>query len=230
MRPQQDRVATAWARAIRASRVGVTIWEDPIHEDPATADPNLFSLTDIVCPNRQSLMHNAAYRLFFGQLRQRGSRMELYSAYGPARLLDPYAYYRLQAWECWKWGAQAEYFWSFSDAGGASSWNEFPAAGNAYTQLFIDAASVTTSKQMEAIREGMEDYEYLAMLRRRLREIETQGKVSLKALEAKDLLENAAARVLPAPGKMDLFWNDQRDRSMADKIRREILDMLIALQ
>lgn len=228
--PVADKLAIAWAQAIRAGHCGVTVWEDPVHQDPATAEQDLFTLCHVLCPNRQILKFNESYRRFFNRTRSTPWRTELYSASGPARLMDAYAYYRLPAWECWRRNAGAEYFWSFCDDGSASSWNEYASSRQAYTPLFIDPTSVTPSKQMEAIREGIEDYEYLAMLRRRLGELEAQGRVTLRALEAKDLLETVAGKVLGADGADEIYWFTRRDRFTADRARSQMLDMLIALE
>src|SRR5207249_4491781 len=87
-------------------------------------------------------------------------------------LTDPYSYQRLQGWMCAAMGAASGFFWSFSDDAGNHSWNEYGTAKTLYSPFFLAADQVTTSKHAEAIREGVEDFEYLAMLRRRLQAIE----------------------------------------------------------
>lgn len=230
--PAQDKIAIAWARAIRSADTGLQIWTDPQHTDPALAVPEFYALADVICANRQMLF--SAGREKFRAMAERplrmGQRLELYSAAGPARSLDPYAYYRLQAWECWRLGAMAQHFWSFGDSGGASSWNEYAATRVPYTPLFADTTSVTASKQMEAIREGVQDFEYLHMLRQSIAGFEARDEITPKVLEANDLLNHAVLRVLAQPGSRGLLWRDPRDRHTAETVRLEILDMLLSLQ
>ncbi|MFV2069033.1 MAG: hypothetical protein ACC645_18865, partial [Pirellulales bacterium] len=145
------------------------------------------------------------------------------------RLLDPYAYYRLQAWTCFDMGAESSFFWAFGDTGGGNSWNEYLSKRVSYTPLFLGPDSVTAGKHMEAIRESVEDFEYLAMLRDRVAELESRGGHRL-LVRAKDLLATAPQRVLAADGATDLGWNAPKDRSIADTVRTEIGEMLEKLQ
>jgi hypothetical protein len=65
--------------------------------------------------------------------------------------------------------------------------------------FFLDATSVTPGKHMEAIREGIQDYEYLVMLRDRLAAAEKQGRGGALLEKARPLLNQAAARVCSTP-------------------------------
>jgi hypothetical protein len=146
------------------------------------------------------------------------------------RSLDPYAYHRLQAWSCWQYGASASYFWAFGDSGGGSSWNEYAARGAAFVPFFLDATSVTPGKHMEALREGVEDFEYLVMLRNRIAEGERTGARHQALERARKLLAEAPQRVGHAPGANGFMWAEEKDRTLADKIRIEILEALNALR
>lgn len=228
-KPEYDAVLIPWAKAVRAANTGVRLFEDPTHSDPAKADPRVFALSDVVCPNRTMFQTNPAYRDFYSRRLPPQAELAFYSCSGPATLLDPYAYYRLQAWECWRRGAKGMYFWAFGDAGHGSSWNEYAAHGVTYTPLFLDAKIVTAGKAMEAIREGVEDYEYFVMLKQAVEKAEKKGRSDAAMKKAKDLLENGAARVLDAPGASQPHWSAAKDRALADQVRLEILDALEAL-
>jgi hypothetical protein len=229
--PGQDEIILAWARAIRAANTGVKIWEDPCHRDPSSANQEMMAACDVLCPNRVSFLRaDENVRNYYVNQREQGRELAFYSCSGPARWLDPYAYHRLQAWSCWLYGAKASYFWAFGDAGGGSSWNEYAAPRAAYVPFFLDATTVTPGKHMEALREGVEDYEYLVMLRDRIAEAE-KGGAKNKALEnAKRLLAEAAPRVCCAPGANDFLWAQEKDRAVADRVRVEILEALVALR
>jgi hypothetical protein len=196
----------------------------------AKADPEMIAQCDVLCPNRQIFLGaNDAYRAFYAQRRAAGTALEFYSCSGPARLLDPYTYYRLQAWTCWKEGAVASYFWAFGDNAGVSSWNEYLAPRGTYTPIFLDKHSVTAAKELEACREGIEDYQYLLMLRDAVDEAVKQGASGAAVESARKLLTDAPDRVLgPASGRR-FRWDSDADRTVADQVRVEILEALAAL-
>jgi hypothetical protein len=227
----QDEIILAWSKALRAAHTGVKIWEDPTHVNPATANQEMMALCDVLCPNRPMfLAGNQAFRDYYAQRHAAGTELAFYSCSGPARLLDPYSYHRLQAWTCWQQGARSSFFWAFGDAGGGSAWNEYAQQRSAaYTPLFLDAAGVTAGKHMEAIRESVEDYEYLGMLRDKIAAAGKAGRTGPALERARTLLAGAADRVLNAPGASVLTWSAPKDRGIADAVRAEILDALEGL-
>ncbi|HOZ49162.1 MAG TPA: hypothetical protein PLO37_06910 [Candidatus Hydrogenedentes bacterium] len=226
----QDRIILAWAKAIHAAETGMKIWEDPIYRDMDGALPEMIQECDVLCPNRPLFMTGGPkYWDFFAKQQANGIALEFYSCSGPARLLDPYAYYRLQAWTCWQCGADAMYFWAFGDNAGASSWNEYAAPRNLYAPSFLDAESVTPAKQMEACREGVEDFEYFVILGEVLAEAEEKAIEGAVVSNAERLFKETAGNVLEASGG-GYDWSRELDRSQADKARVEILDAIVALR
>lgn len=204
---RQDEIILAWAQAIHAAGTGVKVWEDPMHADPAAANQAMMRACDVLCPNRVSFLQaKADYREYYANRRKQGAELAFYSCSGPVRSLDPYAYHRLQAWSCWRHGARASYFWAFGDSGGGSSWNEYAAQGAAYVPFFLDATSVTPGKHMEALREGVEDFEYLVMLKNHIAECERAGVKSAALERARQLLTEAPERVCNAPGVTGFMW------------------------
>ncbi len=228
---RQDEIILAWAQALRTANTGVKIWEDPTHGNPAKANQTMMAACDVLCPNRPMfLAGNQPFRDYYAQRHAAGTELAFYSCSGPARLLDPYAYHRLQAWTCWQQGARSSYFWAFGDAGGGSSWNEYAQQRSAaYTPLFLDPAGVTAGKHMEAIRESIEDYEYLVLLRDKLAAADKAGRTGLPVDRARRLLAGAADRVLHAPDAGKLTWSAPKERGIADAVRMEILEALEAL-
>lgn len=231
--PGMDRLVVAWAKAIRAARSGVEIWEDPAWSNPAKANPEVFELSDALCPHLPTWQDlGKPFATFYQSQRQAGKRLWLYSAKGPGRLLDPYSYHRLQPWFCWKFGAVGAMYWSFGDSNGASGWNEYLAtSGGAYTPLFLDGKTVTAGKHMEAIREGVEDVEYLRMLRDRIAVVEKEGRRGPALVAAKQLLATAADQVTSCMTSSAMgMWREPKDRSTADRVRIQILDALMSLR
>ena len=79
---------------------------------------------------------------------------------------------------------------------------------------------------MEAIRESVQDYQYLVMLRERINQLEKTNPKHPALAEAKNLLESACSRVLKAAGAQDGGWTSDKDRSIADQVCVEIGEML----
>ena len=181
----------AFARAIHAAEPKVIVWNDPIYREPSKAPVALFETSTVLCPNRPMwLERGKPFAEFYLDQQRRGRTLHFYSCSGPARLLDPHSYYRLQAWHCWQLGAKGSFFWAFGDNGGASSWNEYMSQFGPYTPLFLDEATVTPGKQMEAIRESIEDYETFVMLRAAVDRAKAAGRNDAVVTEAETLLKN----------------------------------------
>ncbi|MBI5396171.1 MAG: hypothetical protein HZA91_12820, partial [Verrucomicrobia bacterium] len=229
---RRDNIILPWARVIRTANTGVTLFEDVCHTDPLKANQEMIKLCHVLCPNRPRFLSSTpGYRDYFAKRKAEGAELAFYSCNIGARLADPYSYFRLQAWTAWQYGGTGSFFWAFSDSGGGSSWNEYAMAhSTCYTPLFLEPAAVTGSKQMEAIRESAEDYEYFVMLRDRIATAEQAGRKGAAVERAKKLLATTADRVLSAPDADKLMWAEPKDRTVADKVRVEILDALVALE
>ena len=227
----QDRIIVEYARVIRKAQPGVVIWEDPAWQNPSKATPELFHVSQVLCPHLPTwIIEGNGFASFYLRLHEAGHRLWFYSTRGSARLLDPYAYQRLQAWFCWKYGAEGSAFWSFTDSNGASSWNEYTASAGAHTPLFLDAKTVTAAKQMEAVREGVEDYEYLRMLDNRLQQVQPDA-ANAALFNARRLLTSEVGRVTSATASpAGHYWSGKKDRTLADRVRVQVLDAMVQLK
>jgi hypothetical protein len=227
---RDDRII-AYAKIMQKAAPEIVVWEDPTWREPWKARPQLFELSDVLCPNLPMLIaEGEKFADFYVRQREAGRRLWFYSCSGPGKLLDPYSYHRLQHWFCWKYKAKGSAFWAFGDSNGASSWNEYLTLRGAYTPVFLDETSVTPGKHMEAIREGIEDFEYLVMLREQISELEKKGRTGPAIQKAKDLLSSAADRVIKGQTSEALYWRNDKDRSVADKVRIEILRTMTQLR
>jgi hypothetical protein len=216
---QHDRI-TAWANAIEVAEPELVIWEDPLPESNSNSLQTMMASVDVLCIDRRRYTTEPQwYRDLFLDQQDQGKELGFYNAYGPIHRFDPYSYYLLQAWHSFKIGAKGSAFWAFGDTGGVSSWNEYPFTRHgSWSPLYLDGTSVTASKYMEAIRESVEDYEYLVMLRSHVEE--TGSAV------AQELLATAADRVLEGENEANYLWEEEKDRSVADQVRIEILEVL----
>ncbi|MEA3365421.1 MAG: hypothetical protein U9Q79_07250, partial [Candidatus Hydrogenedentes bacterium] len=229
---EQDQTILLWAKAINAMNTGIRIWEDPTYRgDMAQANQEMIAACHVLCPNRPIFIKSPeSYRQYFVERRNEGIALEFYSCSGPVRLLDPYAYHRMQAWECWKYEADATYFWALGDSGGGSSWNEYIAPGTDYCPFFLDPVSVTPGKHMESIRESVEDFEYLVMLGEAIARAEQANKPADTIAKARALLDNLPSQVLDASRADTRNWKEPLDRGFADRARLQIAEMLVQLQ
>jgi len=225
---KMDAVIVAWAKAMHASGAGISVWEDPTYKDITKAMPEMLGESDVLCPNR-GLFHEGGetYHTVFAAHRAKGKILAFYSCSGPMRLLDPHRYCRLQAWDCWRYGAASTYFWAFADGAGGSSWNEYPQPRAAFTPLFLDTDTVVSGKHLEAMREGVEDYEYLVMLDRAIKD--RKGDPDDRE-EIKEMLRELPDRVCAAmPAEGSPRWERTPLPPSTDAARTEILQALETL-
>ena len=216
-----------WIDAIKTGCPNVNIWVDPCFRDFKKADNLMVQRSNVLCPNRPMWLENrVAFDQFYLNRQKQGATLHLYSCSGPARLLDPYAYYRLQAWEAARIGAKASFFWALGDGGGVSSWNEYYLGRNAYCPLFIDPADslVTGAKQMEGIAQGAQDYEYILLLKAKIDQMKESNPVQAQKMTAD--LNALIESVLYAENAEKLDWLKAKDSNRADKARVQILDWL----
>jgi len=223
----QDARIVAWASAIRAAEPRVVIFEDPTYRDPATSRPALVDVSDVLALKRSLLIEQGtAFAAYYRDRHSRGQALAVYGASGPARLLDPYTYYRLQPWVCADLGATSSLFWSFADDAAGHSWNEYATTDAPYSPFFLSTQAVAVSKHSEAMREGVEDYEYLTMLAARMAAMAQIEPTHAGMPESLAMLASAVPTVLQTPGAADLKWVSNKDRSAAERVRLAIADLL----
>jgi hypothetical protein len=222
----------AWARALQDSGSGLQVWADPTYAEAKNTPKELVATADALCFSR-ALMEESGepYRAFARRLKDEGKAVEVYGADGPTTKMDPYVYFRLQAWRAFDVGATAVSFWSFTDTGKGNSWREYAGPGTIYSPLFFDGKSVVPSKHLAAIREGAEDFEYLATMSDAIARESQQRRPDDPALvRARTVLGAAVRRVLVASRVENFSWYSAKDRSIADSARREIAEELRRLK
>lgn len=221
----QDKVIAAWARAIRAATSDLGIFEDPIRERPDQAKiQEAITLADVLCPKVETFLRGGTpVSKYFSRRREAGQSLWFYQCSGPIRHFDPQGYYRNTAWLAFQHGAVGMGFWAFGDLGAApSSWNEY--AGHvrfSFAPAFVGEDDVTDSIHWQAVREGVEDYEYLAMLN----DVAQKSKVPAWKTKANELLKEVRNRVsYPERSKYD--WNFASEHDLLDTYRLRALQLL----
>ncbi len=218
----------AWSSAIREACPGLKVWEDPCYRDLTKAPKEFFEACSVLCPNRMMWRGNPkGFDEFYLAQRDAGRELNLYSCSGPQRLLDPYAYCLLQAWDAARIGARSSFFWAMGDGRGVSSWNEYYLGGNSYSPLFLDPdePNVTTGRHLEAIALGAQDFEYVVMLREKIEKLRGTNSERTDAMTRE--LDSLILKTLAGTTGESLEWKETQDRSLADAARVRILDMLL---
>ncbi len=229
---EQDRIIIAWAKAIRAANPGMVLFEDPIYYKPEEGLPEMFELCDVLCPQTPMLLaYDESFKQFYLKQRDAGRELWLYSCSGPAKLLDPIAYHRAQKWRAFEMGAKGSFYWALGCGGRqGDSWNAYTQPGTEYSPYFVSQTTVMDGKHSEAVREGVQDYEYLVMLRDRIAQLKKAGKGGAALAKAERLLAEAPGRALASVLPGSLQWKRPKDRSLMDQVRIEILYALAELK
>jgi hypothetical protein len=222
---EQDVIIAAWAKAINASAPELTLFSDPIWERPdLLKNQDAFTQVDILSPLLPFYKKGGEpVAKYFESLRQQGKALWLYQCDGPSRSFAPQRYYRANAWHAFSMGAVGQGFWAFGDTSNApTSWQSYLATTVGYEQAFIDTDTVHTSVHWESVREGVEDYEELAMLRDA---IAASKNPALKT-QAQAVLNSAVSTVTGMWSK-GYVWKEETDGGLTDRQLAKVRKMLL---
>lgn len=240
--PSYDQIFITWARAIQKNNPGFIIKVNPIYHNPEDATPEMIDRSNILMPDTiEMIIGGNKYRDFYWNRTKNGKKdLWLYSCSGPARLLDPIYYHRVQKWHCFYMNAKGSMYWAFGCGGGkADSWHAYAQPSTEYSPYYVSPKDVMPAKQSEGIREGVQDHEYFSMLKDRVAELKKAGKKSADTAEAEKLLAEGPKKVLDYYLKFPdnqkrywygknvvIRWKTPRDRSLMDEIRIQALRLL----
>jgi len=222
----QDDVIADWARAIKAGAPEMTLLSDPVWKRPdQQKNQDAITLMDQLMPNTQNYATSVpAVWEYFRKQRDSGKDLWLYSCASPARMFNPQQYYRGQAWRVFSMGGKGMGFWAFGDIGTApTTWHDYQIA-RSYSPAFIDKETVYNSIHWDAVREGVQDFEELAMLRDA---IASTANAALKT-QAQAVLDEAVKAVTAT--RTNDFWNNEKDPELADGQLRKVQAMLDKLK
>ena len=216
-----------WANAIKSGAPEFTIFENPVRVDPREGIQGMYWACDVLSPQPHFYYDGGDTTIaFYEELRLAGKDLWFYQCTG-GRVYDPFYYHRLQAWIAWKHKAVGIGYWSYTDGGATSPWNEYIARNRkSYTPVYFDDKEIIDGKHWEAVREGVEDYEYLKMLRDRISKLEESGFKGPELERAKILLEESPDNVIGVYDKNILRWDVPKEREKPDKERCLILKAL----
>ena len=222
-------VIKTWHTAFKAGATHIAIMNNPLSFRPEWE--KFLDGIDILCPCGPLLFRNGNRELeTFEKIRRSGKRLWIYQCGAGPFNIDP-GYYRNQAWYAFRIGATGSMFWSLGDTGGnRNSYNQYLTHQVYYSPLLFDGSTVRGTKHWEAIRDGIQDYEYLVMLRQAIAAKRQSGKMSSTVTAAEKLLATAVAEV-GSPDKIGPLQSDGTSPcSLAENRRVLILRALEKLR
>lgn len=219
----QDDVTAEWGKAIKAAAPEITLFSDPVWSDPTAENHReMAKYMDILTPNTQKYFgsYEKPARDFFEKQRLDGKNLWLYACIGPTRLFNPQQYFRGQAWRVFSMGGNGMGFWAFGDSGGQpTSWNDYQIS-QSFTLAIIDEDTVHNSINWESVREGVQDFEELAMLRDAI----AQSSDAAFKTAAQKVLSDAIAAVLDT--RTNDRWYNEKNPEYTDVQLQKVREML----
>jgi len=183
-------------------------------------------LIDIWCLQDSHCMRNPQWA---EQIKDFGRQVWTYECLRPMKAKDPYSYYRLLPWRAFKRGQTGAGFWIYyyglNFEPGAVPWDDtlkpqgFSGVvyGSRGSPVPGHGENIVPSRRWQAWREGVEDYQYLYELQRRINEIRTRNPVT--ANKAQETLDRQVNRVL----------NNQHDSKIVYEARKVLSNTLLKL-
>jgi hypothetical protein len=154
-----------------------------------------------------------------------GKEVWMYDAAGRAKTLSCLGLYRWRFWNAWNQGFTGVGWWCYAHHG-ADRWDGPNDTGDFFATVYDGPGdTVIPSKRWEVAREGIEDYEYLWLLREAIREAEERGVTGAQLQKAKQLLAELPMemeRVLHQAGRRLPLTPDSVP--LYDEIFRELQD------
>ena len=229
-----------WSRAFKQGTEEITLFCNMTMSPAGESQKNndmMKTYVDVLCPKRWCFTNNTKeYWAAYDSLRRAGTELWFYMCLGPVRHFDP-AYYRFQPWQCLRAGATGSLFWAYSDGGKAHSWNEYIAWSDArgYTPVYLAKDSITNARHWEAVRAGIEDYQYMIMLRNEVKRLKAKAINSPLLKQAETLSDTLADEVIGQLDKRAILmahqeWSDKVPSQHAEAGRLRILEMLERLK
>lgn len=222
----EGEIIAAWAKAIKAAAPEITLFEDPRWVRPDKAKiQDAITLADVLCPDFPVFKTGGeAVKQYYANLRAQGKEMWFYQCSGPVREYDPQGYYRYQPWQAFANGATGQGFWAFGDTGSATSWNEYSSASGRinYAPAFLGKDTVYDSVHWDAVREGVEDYEELAMVQDA---INKSNDITWRN-NTQQALDNAVASITQLWKSPNYSWQNAPNPELADMELQKVQALL----
>lgn len=180
-----------FARLAREADPRIQMYTDPVGQITEEELRRMLPYVDIWCPNRAGLVLDEKNAAKLDLIKQSGKAVWMYECDDNAKHQSPLGYYRAQAWLAWRHQMTGIGFWSYC----TSQDDPWFVPKLRYDYLLVYPGNgVVSSKRWEAVRDGIEDYGMLTLLRQRLEANSPSAKAE-DVVAARRLLGEHAARV-----------------------------------
>ncbi len=225
----------AVATVVREADPEILIYTDPTSGTTMESVKMLTGLIDIWQPSSE-LLERLGPELI-PEAKRVGKEVWFYDAAGGAKTLSCLGMYRHRYWFAWQQGFTGVGWWVYATHG-PDRWDGPNAFGDFFATVYDGPEGPVPSKRWEAAREGVEDYEYLCLLRDAIRSAEAAGISTEILAEARQLLKELpdevernlreTGRRLPlTPDRVQIY------KQVTDSIRearRRIVETCLALK
>jgi len=201
----------------------VQVYTNPTGGGNAANLKKLEPYIDIWCPNLLRLVRKDREVLQF--FKRKGKPVWCYEACGKVKNLHPLDYYRMQPWVAWRHGLDGAGFWTYEYGDLWDRWAQFG--------LVYDGDGPIPSKRWEAYRDGVEDFNYLSLLKQATKAAESLGILPEQVAKAKKLMEESVATLTRDQDRVDDITRWVEDFPMdfpkLMRYRKEIAEMTVTL-
>jgi hypothetical protein len=225
----------AVATVVREADPSILIYTDPTSGTTMESVKMLTGLIDLWQPSSE-LLERLGPELV-PEAKRVGKEVWFYDAAGGAKTLSCLGMYRHRYWFAWQQGLTGVGWWVYSQHG-EDRWEGPNKTGDFFATVYDGPEGPITSKRWEASREGVEDYEYLCLLRDAIRSAEERGASEEQLADARQLLRElpdeieralvSTGRRLPlTPDSVQVY---KRVTDSLDEARRRIVESCLALR
>lgn len=177
-----------YAKLTRKADPKVQMYTDPVHRITEEELQRMVPYVDIWCPNRNGFLLDIGAEKF-AIIKNSGSQVWTYECDGNAKHLSPLGYYRGQSWLAWRHGLTGIGFWTYCTSS-EDPW--FKSSVSPDYLMTYQGESVVSSKRWEAVRDGIEDYSMLTVLRGHVSKARGDSKKQDAVKKAETLLGDRA--------------------------------------
>ncbi len=150
-----------YAKLTREADPQVLMYTDPVYRITEEELREMLPYVDIWCPNRNGFLLDLSAEKF-AIIKNSGKQVWTYECDGNAKHLSPLGYYRGQSWLAWRHGLTGIGFWTYCTSP-EDPW--FKSSVSPDYLMTYQGESVVSTKRWEAVRDGVEDYSMLSVLR-----------------------------------------------------------------
>ncbi len=241
------KTALAIKKGTENQKSKIKIFVDTVHGYPKTeADvidgETIYSVSDDICAHYQiflNFLEKSQAQDFYKNMIDQKKEFSFYNTLTPARSFDPYYYYLLQQWVCYKYKATGSGYWQFYDLPEDSNFNDYAIEKLIYSPFYSNNKKTYITKHWKAIYEGRQDYEYLVMLKERIKNEKSVAKSEQFEKLLYDVLNKTVQPLIDYTSKelslwdanpeiytTHLHWKTKKDRSVSEKQRKRIWQVL----